>query len=228
MEPTMTAADRDQIAAEHVVTALYSALNASDTAAARSLVTSDTQHAVDVGVFRQWSYTTFQVARSVIETDTAFVFGHESQRQLGAKTLGVQFTLQRVGGHWLIKGWDEADEGTVNGAVPSSGLAAGPIALDEVTSKDVVSTLLQARQVGDTATIEMLTTAHFQAVHTGDWLDGVNRSQTFTAFTIASVRKKGSTYYVTTKENWDAGIETGTYGVVMVNGTILVDTWSEK
>jgi len=228
VEPTMTAADKDQIAAESVVTALYSALNASDTAAARSLLTSDTQNAVDVGVFRDWSYTTIQVARSVIETDTASVYGQESQRQLGSAQRDVKFSLLRTGDRWLVTNWQAVDAGALSGAVPSATVVAAPIALDEANSKDVVSTLLQARQAGDAETIRTLTTARFQSAYGATWLNEVNNSVEFSSFTITGVRKKGDTYVVSALESWAEQIQKSTYGVVMQNQTILVDTWSAK
>jgi predicted nucleic acid-binding Zn ribbon protein len=227
VEPTLTADDLDQIAAEAAVGAFYGAIGSGETTAVRSLVTTETRSAIGPALFKGWSATTFQVARSMIESDTAYVYGHESRRAFGSKTLGVKFTLKRAAQRWLVDTWQPADEGAVNGALPSAGQGAGPIALSDATASDVVSTLLQARQTGDAKTIEMLTTAAFQAAH-ADWLDGVDNSPAFTQFVLGAVKHKGPAYLVSASERWSGHNRRSTYTVVMQGHDILVNAWSTK
>jgi hypothetical protein len=120
------------------------------------------------------------------------------------------------------------DEGTLNGVPIASGSGSGAVSLTTSSARDTVSSLLQARQVGDSATIRMLTTAAFQDANGSVWLDGIDNSPYFTAFTVKSVKKKGAAFVVTVTEQWNSGAETGTYTVVDQSGSILVDTWSSK
>lgn len=228
VEPTLTPEDLDQISAENAVKAFYEALNTHYIPVIQSLVTSDTRSAINAKLLKGWVVNSFQPVRTVIEGDGASVYGHESVRAFGARTLGVKFRLARVNEKWLIQFWLPADEGAIKGAVPGSGMAAGPIGLTEATARDVVSTLLQAHQVGDSATIRLVTTPRFQQVHAATWLNDVNNSATFTQFAIASVKKKGSVYVLTSSETWSARPRNVTYTVIMVDHTILVDATSAK
>jgi hypothetical protein len=213
---------------ESVVTTFYATANAGDFAALAALVTSDAQATVEPGALRGWKSTTFTVARSTVGTATASVYGHESRRQLGSTTRGVKFTLLRVDGAWLIKAWQAVDDGIINGAVPSTGQGITGPDLTAGTARDVVSTLLQARQKGDAESIRLVTTAQFQAANADAWLDGVDNSQDFTAFSISSIKKTGSAYVVTVLESWNSGDRTATYTVVLQAGRVLVDSWTSK
>lgn len=228
VEPTATTSEREQSAAEALVTGFYGAVNSKDFGALTSMVTSDTTPAVAPSAFRDWKPTTFGVARSVIGSDSASVYGRESVRALGGKDKGVKFTLARVGGAWLIKKWQAVDEGTVTGAMPAGGQAGGVLALTDATARDVVSTLLQARQQGDPSVIRLLTTVKFQEANAETWLDGVDNAESFTGFTIANVKKQGSRLKVTVKETWTSKVRVSTYTVVMNKQTILVDGWSVR
>lgn len=218
----------DNTAAENAVVKFYETINAGDLAAVRKLVTADTVSAIDPGAFEGWSTTTFEITWSAIDGNTAYVYGRESQREFGSQSLGVKFTLQRQGSGWLIKTWTGVDEATVNGGTPSSGQGSGATALNETSARDTVTSLLKARQTGDSQTIRMLTTAKFQTDNGDVWLDGSDNTPYFTGFTIKSVTKKGATYVVTSSEDWNSGTETGTYTVVNESGTVLVNAWSSK
>lgn len=213
---------------ESVVTTFYATANAGDFSALKALVTSDTRSAVDPGAFKRWKSTTFTIARTTVNGGSASVYGHESRREFGSSTLGVKFTLLRVGGTWLIKGWQAVDEGIINGAMPSSGQGITAPDLSADVARDVVTTLLEARQKGDAASIRLVTTAKFQAANSDVWLDGVDNSQFFTAFSIRSLKKKGAVFVVTVLESWNSGDETATYTVVLQNGSVLVDSWTSK
>jgi predicted nucleic acid-binding Zn ribbon protein len=225
-ETTLTADDLDQIAAESAVKSFYEALNTRYAPMAQALVTTDTRSAIDAKLLKAWTTTSFLPARTLIDSDTASVYGHETVRALGSSTLGVKFTLQRVDGAWLVQSWGPVDEGAVSGAVPGSAQAAGPIALTDATASDIVDTLLQAHQVGDDATIAMLTTAAFQKANAA-WLNGVDNSQAFTSFAITGVKKKGAAYVVSTTEHWSSKTRTSRYTVVMQTQTILVNGVSQ-
>ena len=225
---TTGTANADNTAAENVVVKFYETINSGDLAAVKKLVTAGTAATIDAGAFEGWSATTFEVTWSAVDANTASVYGRESRREFGSQDLGVKFTLSRQGGGWLIKTWTGVDEATVNGGTPQSGQGSGATALDETTARDTVTSLLKARQTGDSQTIRMLTTAKFQTDNGDVWLDGSDNTPYFTGFTIKSVTKKGATYVVTVSENWNSGTETGTYTVVNEGGTVLVNAWSSK
>jgi len=74
----------------------------------------------------------------------------------------------------------------------------------------------------------VLTTAKFQQTNADAWLDGVDNTPYFTAFSIKSAKAKGETYVVTVAEQWNSGAETATYTVIDQDGKILVDSWTSK
>jgi hypothetical protein len=218
----------DNTAAENAVVKFYQTINGGDLAAVKKLVTPDTATTIDAGAFEGWSTTTFEVTWSAVDANTAHVYGRESQREFGSQDLGVKFTLQRKGSGWLVKTWTGVDEATVNGGTPSSGQGSGATALNETSARDTVTSLLKARQTGDSQTVRMLTTARFQTDNGDVWLDGNDNTPYFTDFTVKTVKKKGAAYIVTVSEDWNSGTETGTYTVVNENGTVLVNAWSSK
>jgi hypothetical protein len=224
---TVTASSETS-AAEAVVTEFYDAINARQFPALLALVIPNTRSAVDPRAFKGWSTTTFQIVRAVITTDSAYVYGHESRRAFGSKDLGVKFALLRVDGVWLIQNWQAVDEGAVNGAMPSTGAGMSGTPLTDATARDIVSSLLKARQVGDAETIRLLTTAKFQDKNAATWLNGVDNTPYFTSFSIRSVKKSGAAYVVTVREQWNSGAETATYSVISAGGSILVDAWTSK
>jgi hypothetical protein len=228
VDATGTIDTGDNTAAENAVVTFYETVNSGDFTAVQALVTPDTKSAIDPGAFEGWSTTTFEVTWSAVDSGTAYVYGRESVRQFGSQDLGVKFTLQRQNGEWLIQTWTGVDEATVNGATPSSGKGSGATALTAASAKDIVSSLLQARQAGDSQTVRMLTTAKFQTDHGDIWLDGSDNSEYFTKYTIKTAKKKGSTYVVTVTEVWNSGTETGTYTVVQQSGVVLVNDWSSR
>lgn len=216
----------DTAVAESVVTSFYAGINAGDYRAVAALVTSATTSSVAPSRFKKWTATTFQIARSLLETDTAFVYGHESRRAFGSKGMGLRFTLVRIRGTWLIKTWAAVNEGAINGAMPPSGAAAADRELTDATARDIATSLLEARQVGDPETIRLLTTAEFQRVNAMAWLNGVDNTSSFTSFSIASVKKAGDAYVVTVSERWTSGAESDTYTVIDAGESLLVDAWT--
>ena len=218
----------DASAAATAVVRFYEAIDTWDATAVAAAVTTGTRPAVALSALDDWSLTTFSAVRSEVESDTALVFGHETRQAFGSRTLGVKFTLVRAGGSWLVQSWQPADEGIVNGAVPSTGAGAGATSLTSSTARDLVETLLQARQLGDSGTIRLLTTAKFQTEHGAVWLDGVDNSLTFTRFIVKSIKRKAATFAVTVSERWASGTEVATYTVVEASGTVLVDARTSK
>lgn len=214
-------------AAERAVTAFYEALDSGQpTAAVAALLTTDTKPPVGKGALKVWTQTTFTIVRSTLDGNVSHVYGRESTRTLGSSARGVKFTLLRRSGAWLIDSWQAVDEATVNGAMPST--VAAPGTLSETTARDVVSSLLKARQAGDAETIRLLTTAAFQKAHAAAWLDGVDNSSTFTGFTIRRVKPSGKSYVVTVREAWISDPRTATYRVIESAGAVLVDAWTSK
>ena len=218
----------DNTAAENTVVKFYETINTGDLTAVKKLVTPDTAKTIAAGTFEGWSTTTFEVTWSSVDLNIASVYGRESQREFGSQDLGVKFTLQRKGSGWLVKTWTGVDEATVNGGTPSSGQGSGATALNETSARDTVTSLLKARQTGDSQTIRLLTTAKFQTDNGDVWLDGSDNTAFFTGFTVKSVKEKGETYVVTVSEDWNSGTETGTYTVVNEAGVVLVNAWSSK
>jgi hypothetical protein len=218
----------DGTAAGDAVVGFYQAIDAGDFTAAQALVTSDTSTMIDKSAFANWTSTTFEVARSVVDGDSANVFGHESHQEFGSASLGVEFALVRGNGTWLIKTWQPVDEATVNGTPVSSGGGSGATMLDEQAASDIVTALLKARQKGDSTTIRTLTTAKFQQDNGDVWLDGIDNSPYFTKFTIQSVTAKDTAFVVTVREQWNSGPETATYSVIDQDGTVLVDSWTSQ
>jgi hypothetical protein len=162
--------------------------------------------------------TTFSISRAVIGTGTADVFGTESRSVVASTGVDVEFRLLVVHDTWLISSWQVSRETT---APPQS------FKLSAMTAIDVVSTLLQARQVGDTTTLKLVTTERFRAAH-GSWLDGADRSALLTSWAIGAAKPKGDAYTVTVREKWQPTPLTSTYTVIMTGGQVLVDAWSWK
>jgi hypothetical protein len=226
---TASGENPDNTAAEQVVTSFYAAINAGDLTRVKSIVTPDTATGIDPGAFEGWSTTTFEITRSVVEADTATVFGRESQRAFGSPDLGVKFTLQRAGGQWLISGWNAVDEATVNGNQASSGQGiVGTAQFDANAARDTVKALLDARRAGNANKIRSLTTAKFQKANGDIWLDGIKTTEYFLSYKFLSSKASGSSFVVRYSEEWISGTEVGTYTVIQQNGAILVDSWGSK
>jgi len=161
--------------------------------------------------------TVFRIARAVVGSATADVYGRESRSVISSGTSEVEFRLQLVEKKWLISSWRVAPLAPI----------AQTLSLTDVTSSDIVETLLQSRQVGDTTTMLLLTTPAFQAAHSS-WFDGSDRTPLFTSYRIVSAAPKGSAYTVTVDEQWLPKPLTSTYTVVLTGGEIRVDAWSWK
>jgi hypothetical protein len=162
--------------------------------------------------------TAFSIARAVIGSGTADVYGRESRSVIATTGAEVEFRLRHVEGEWLISSWQVARETT---------LAPQALSLSDVTSRDVVGTLLQAYQVGDVTTLELLTTEAFRARH-NSWLDGSDRSALLSSWRIVSTRPEGNAYLVTVEEQLLPEPLTATYTVVLTNREILVDAVNWK
>jgi hypothetical protein len=162
--------------------------------------------------------TTFSIARAVVGSWTADVYGRESRSAIATPGAEVEFRLRRVEGEWLISSWRVAL------AVDTKPQA---LALSDSTARDVVGTLLQAHQVGDSGTIGLLTTAAFRARHSS-WLDGQDRSAVLTSWRILSSKPKDDNYTVVVYEQWLPEPLTTTYTVVLSGGQILVSVWTWK
>lgn len=227
-ETTALGSDRDHADAESAVADFYTALSAGKAAVARALMTADSSASITTKVLNSWKPTTFTVTRSTIASGTAIVYGHESRRAFGSSAKGVRFVLRRLETRWLVESWRPVDESTISGVLPRSGKGTGALSLTDATARDVVGTLLQARQQGDGTTIRMLTTARFQTDNAASWLDGVDNSASFTAYTITRVRRSGDALLATATETWATGTQTHTYTVVLTGGAILVDAVSGR
>jgi hypothetical protein len=160
--------------------------------------------------------TTFTIARAVVGSWTADVYGRESRSAIATPGAEVEFRLRRVEGEWLISSWRQARD---TSAQPQK------LALSDSTARDVVGTLLQAHQVGDSGTIELLTTAAFRARH-NSWLDGQDRSAILESWRIVSSKPKGGNYLVVVYERWLPKPLTTTYTVVLSGGQVLVSAWT--
>jgi hypothetical protein len=130
----------------------------------------------------------------------------------------VEFRLRLVKKQWLVASWQLARTAPV---------APQALVLTDVTARDVVSTLMRSRQVGDATTMALLTTAKFRAAH-ASWFDGTDRTAQFTSWRITAAAPKGAAYTVKVDEKWLPDPLMSTYTVVIADGEILVDAWSWK
>lgn len=160
--------------------------------------------------------TGFRIARAVLGTGTADVYGAESRSVITTAGVEVHFRLRFVNDTWLISSWESAAD---------DALLPQELALTESTALDIVDTVLQARQAGDKPTLTMLTTEAFQARHSS-WFDGMDRSWLLLSWQIVAARPEGATYLVTATEQWLPTPITTTYTVVLVGGEMRVDAWT--
>lgn len=224
------ASQADNDAVEKAVVSWYAAIAAGEYDKVVSMVAPDVASGMDKGYFEGWDpETKFEVARSVIDGDTAYVYGRESVRAFGSDTNGVKFTLGRTeSGSWLIAAWNAVDEATVNGVQASPGQGTGAKVFDEASAKDAVVQLLEARRAGDTEKVRKLTTAAFQKANGDVWLDGIATAEYFTSYKVLSATRSGDKIVVKVSEEWNSGTETGTYTVLEKGAAILVDTWDSR
>ncbi|MDO8964152.1 MAG: hypothetical protein Q7W30_06615 [Coriobacteriia bacterium] len=232
VEPTKTAepTNAENTAVEQLVVRWYEDINAGNYDSVKAAVAPDRQADMDPGMFEGWSKTTFEIARSVVDGDSANVWGRESQRMFGSEDRGVKFTLGRVeDGTWRIVTWTGVDEAAVNGAKIESGQGAGDsTSLDEASARDAVTKILEARRTGKSNIVRQYTTANFQKNNGDIWLDGSDNSEFFLSFAITGAKSQGDAYLVTVREEWNSGAETATYAVIERNGAVLVDSWETK
>ena len=162
--------------------------------------------------------TDFSIARAVVGSGTADVYGRESRPVIAPRQGEVEFRLRLVDDTWLISSWQVAREATT---------APQALALSNVTARDIVGTLLQARQAGDATTVRLLTTERFRSAHSS-WLNGADQTALLLSYRVVSAQARGAEYTVTVAEDWKPTPLTTTYTVVLSNGEILVDAWSWK
>jgi hypothetical protein len=221
-EPEMTPSDLDQMAAERVVVAFYDALNHKNLLTARSQFTTAGAEAVTSERFGKWEYTAFIWRRTIIETDTAQIFGAETRKMLTTSSPAIRFTLQRVAKKWRIVKWDGVGLTALEGATPGSSSSASRITLNPTKAMDVASTLLKARVAGDKISLRVVTTEKFQAAHP-QWFNGVNNASTLTTYTIGAVTFKEPAYVISVKETWSGKTTEYFYTVVQAPDAVLVD-----
>jgi hypothetical protein len=221
-EPEMTPSDLDQMAAERVVEAFYDALNHKNLLTARSQFTTAGAEAVTSERFGKWEYTAFIWRRTIIETDTAQIFGAETRKMLTTSSPAIRFTLQRVAKKWRIVKWDGVGLTALEGATPGSSSSASRITLNPTKAMDVASTLLKARVAGDKISLRVVTTEKFQAAHP-QWFNGVNNASTLTTYTIGAVTFKEPAYVISVKETWSGKTTEYFYTVVQAPDAVLVD-----
>jgi hypothetical protein len=227
--PDTSVDDAAIASAAAVVKDFYAAINAVDLEKIKALVTEDMRVGVAPGAFEGWETTTFEFTRGWIEGDSAYVIGRESIQQYGAgDNGGVKFTLVRDGDGWLISGWLPVDTAQVEGQ-DTTGMSTGiPGPLSEAVARDLVTQLLEARKIGAGNVVRRLATKKFLTDNGEVWLDGIDNSETFTAFSITSVSISGQTASVVVTEQWPEGDLPTTYGLVVESGNVLVDTWQPE
>jgi len=218
VDATATAADPERAAVENAIRGFYATVDAGLPATSSAFVYKqgsggDVRTAVVAS-----GTTTFNVARAVIGTVTADVYGTESRSRVATPGAEVEFRMRRVDGSWLVSSWQEALETTL----PPTALS-----LTDVTASDIVRTVLQAHQVGDSITLGLLTTEAFHLRHES-WYDGADRSYLLTSWRIISAQPQGRVFLVRVQEIWLPTPLITTYTVVMVDGEIRVDAWTWK
>jgi hypothetical protein len=211
--------DPDRAQIERALASFYAAIDAGDPDPVSPYVYPDGAGGPAPVAIDTSGTTTFTITRAVIGTGTADVFGQESRSAIATGGADVEFRLRIVYGTWLIAGWQVAPH-----EQPAASQALG---LNAVAAKDVVGTLLQAHQVGDSTTLRLVATGRFLAAHSS-WLDGVDRSKLLTSWRIVAAKPKGSAYTVTVREQWKPTPLTSTYTVVLSAGDVRADAWSWK
>lgn len=225
--PSRVADDGSLGAARTVVEAFYAALNSHDVATATSFIAPGQAATVDAATVQEWQPNAFTFVRDTMAEQNAKIFGREKIDTYGSPSPGgVVFTLVRLGGAWYIADMQPADQGQVTGVVPKTAASGGVKgALTDAAARNLIASLLEARQKGDGATIRKLTTGKFQSENGSAWLDGVDNTEAFTKFTIDTVRISGAKATVVVTETWPDGTAPSSYGLVLQNGSVFVDTW---
>ena len=219
VEPTEPPADPARAAVEAAIRGFYATVDAGESVTVSPYVDPKARGGAALRTVDASGSTTFTIARAVIGTGSADVFGRESRAVVATAGAEVEFRLNVIHEKWLITSWRIA---------PADTMPPQALALSSGTAKDIVGTLLQAHQVGDTTTLKLLTSARFREEHSS-WLDGVDRSALLVSWQIGTARPKGSAAYtVTVKEQWKPTPLTSTYTVIMSGGQIVVDAWSWK
>jgi uncharacterized membrane protein len=227
--PEPSADDAVIKAGEAVVNDFYAAINAADMEKIKSVVTEEMRVGVDPGAFEGWESTTFEFTRGWVDGGNAVIIGRESVQQFGAgENGGVKFTLVPDGDGWLISNWQPVDTAQVEGQ-DTTGMSTGiPGPLSDATARDLVTQLLEARRIGAGNIVRRLATKRFLAANGDVWLDGIDNSETFTAFTITSVTVSGKSASVVVTEQWPEGDMPTTYKLVVEGSNVLVDTWDPQ
>ena len=218
VEATQPPVDPHRAAIERTIGGFYATIDAGKPVTASPYVYAKGRGGIAPQQVESTSTTTFSVARAVVGSGTADIFGRESRTVIAPPQVEVEFRLRLVGGRWLISSWQIAPKAI---APPSV------LALSSVTARDVVETLLQAHQVGDATVVRMLTTTRFQLAH-GSWLDGRDKSALLVGYRIIDAKASGGRYLVTVAEDWKPTPLITTYTVIDSNGDILVDAWTWK
>lgn len=212
-------ADPDRAQIDRAIASFYAAIDAGTAVPVSPYVYPDGEGGPPPVAIDTSGTTTFAITRAVVGTGTADVFGQESRSVITTGGAEVEFRLRLVYGTWLITNWQAA--------TPEPLAASQALGLNAVAAKDVVGTLLQAHQVGDSTTLRLVATGRFLAAH-GSWLDGVDRSSLLTSWEILTAKPKGSAYTVTVRESWKPTPLTSTYTVVLSAGDVRVDAWTWK
>jgi hypothetical protein len=218
VEPTAAPVDPQRAAVEAAIRGFYATVDAGEPVTTSPYVYRKGSGGVAPAAVDSTGSTVFRIARAVVGSGTADVYGRESRSVIATSGAEVEFRLRLVDEKWLISSWQVAR------VVP---LPSQALSLTDATARDIVGTVLQARQVGDATTMMLLTTDAFQAAH-ASWFDGADRTTLLTSYRIVSARPKGAAYIVTAEEQWLPEPLTTTYTVVLVGGEILVDGWSWK
>jgi uncharacterized RDD family membrane protein YckC len=227
--PAATDAQVQVDVAVNVVTGFYTAINEADMAGIKAAVDAELQPQMQPGAFEGWNATTFEFTRGWIDGGEAHIVGRESAQAYGSGSGGgVEFDLTDSTGAWLITGWHAVDATQVEGSDTAGSSTGLPGPLSDAKARDLVTQVLQARQTGAANTIRRLSTEGFLADNGEVWLTGMDETQYFTKFKITSVKASGSVATVTVSETWVDGAQSSTYGLVVTNGAVLLDSWSVK
>lgn len=232
--PSISPQDEAAItASEKTVNAFYGAINAGDIEKVKGTLVPEVRTDVGPDMFEGWTKTTFEYTRGWVDRGPdgtyARIVGRESQRQFGAgEGGGVKFTLQEVDGAWLIFDFQSVDTAQVEGSDTAGSSTGIPGPLTKQTATALLDELLKARQVGAGNIIRRLASQRFLTDYGDVWLDGIDNSDSFTGFKIGAVKVSGSSATVVVTETWPDGDIPTTYGLVEVNGAVLVDSWEPQ
>lgn len=214
--------EEEQELIEKVIDRFYRAATANDTATIEALVFPGARGGRRLRLEEATAPVVYTVTHADIGSGTADLLGKESRAFFGKRGGEMEFTLQRADSGWMLTSWDPA-ETLLQSTIPEK------VRLNDVTSLDVVRTLLDARRENDVTTMRLLTTSEFQ-LRNQSWFDesAEAEGEYLKSHKVGKATASKHRYSVRVDERWDSGRHDVVYTVIKDGEDILVDTRSVR